>query len=114
MSAETIYFGGSITIGIWAKKAGVWQKITQDEVYVSSSQNQTVGTSQIQTFNWNCDNTYQMGTGVQALGITIDAFTGNAAALAAFSDAIFQTQATASSDRSATPAGQKSTVTVNP
>jgi hypothetical protein len=103
-------YNGTVTVGIWAKKAGVWQKIMQDNVSVSQG---TTG-SNTATLNWFEDIVVQMGSGVQAVGLTIDGYSGTAAALSAFSHLIWQAQGAGSGERSATPASQKSTVTVRP
>lgn len=105
-------YEGSVTVGVWAKKGGVWQKIAQDYVYVYGGDGYPTGGAK--PFSWSWDNTYQMGSGVQAVGLTIDSYSGSAAAITAFSHTLFQAQGAAGGDRSATPGGQKSTVTVRP
>ncbi len=108
----TFYYEGSVTVGVWAQKAGTWQKVADQviAIYDPGPYSQGFG----RNFTWSWDGTYQMGTGVQAIGLTIENYSGSAAALSAFSHALFQAQASAGGDRSATPSGQKSIVTVRP
>ena len=103
-------YDGTVTVGIWAKKGGVWQKVAQDVVTISQG---AAGVSTA-TIGWFQDAVYQMGNGVQAVGLTIDSFSGSAAALTAFNHTIWQAQGSGSGERSATPAGQQATVTVRP
>lgn len=105
-------FVGSVTIGIWAKRTAGWQKVATEFVEVDGG---TYTSPALRTFNWFRDNvTYQLGTNVLAVGLTVDGVNANSAAITTFNKLAWQAQGTASSIRSATPNGQKSTVTVKP
>ena len=100
---------GTLTLGIYAKKAGVWVKITERTVTFYDEPG--AGGSYTRTFDATYD--IDMGTGVQAFGFSIEEHTGTAAALTDFVSAIW-TGMSSSGDRSATPSGQSSTITVRP
>lgn len=103
------YITGSVTLGIWAKKAGAWAKITQHVIEVY----QGVAGAGSYTINWDVTYDDDLGPAVQAFGVTVDAYEGTGAALTDFVSAAW-TGTAASGERSATPSGQFSTATVRP
>ena len=108
----TYTYEGTVTVRIYAKKADVWQTVADQVVSIYSQEYYSDGG--LRNFAWSWDGTYQMGTGVQAIGLSIVDFSGASAAIQAFTNVMFQAQAAGAGERSATPAGQKSTVTVRP
>lgn len=103
------YVQGSVTLGIWAKRAGSWVFIGYD--YVSVQQN--VGDSGEQTVSWYWSGSYDLGPGVQAFGVTVEGFDGTNATVADLVSASW-TATASSGERSATPSGQLSSVVVIP
>lgn len=103
------YIDGSVTLGIWALKSGVWQKVTTVDVPFY----QQVGGYGQYTVNFDETFSLNLGPGVQAFGVTVDSHTGTAASLTDFVSATW-TGTSASGERSATPGGEQSTVTVRP
>ncbi len=105
----TYYVNGSVTAGIWAKKSGVWSKVANKGVFIY----QTVSSGGTKTVNWSFFDSFDLGSGVEEFGVTIESHTGTAAALTDF-DGVSWTATSASGERSATPSGQSSTAVVNP
>jgi hypothetical protein len=103
------YITGSVTLGIWAKKAGAWAKVAERRIEIY----QEVGGAGNQAVNFDVNYDVDMGTAVQAFGVTVEAYEGVGATLTDFVSAVW-TGTAASGERSATPNGQFSTVTVRP
>jgi hypothetical protein len=103
-------YEATIQVGIWVMKGGAWQRVAIEPVYVFFADT-TAGT---RTYGWNLDGTYQLGSGVQRFGLSIEGTTGTAAAITSFTNAMWQAQGSTGGQSSATPSGQKSTVTVRP
>jgi hypothetical protein len=103
------FVSGTVVLGIWAKKAGVWVKITTQSVELYES----VAGAGSYTVNWDVTYDVDLGTAVQAFGVTVDSYDGTAAALTDFVSVAW-TGTSATGDRSATPSSQNSTVTVRP
>lgn len=106
------YLNGSVTVGIWAKKAGVWQLITYDYVYINEYLGYGGGPGTATT-TWYLNGSYDLGPGVQAVGVTVEGYDGIGADVQDFTSLQFATQAS-SSERSAAPSGQVTNVTVFP
>jgi hypothetical protein len=107
-----IWMAGSaeVNIGIWAKKSGAWQQITTDTLYIEGGTN---GANTYKTFDQIA--TYQLGSGVEAFGITISVnWGGYSPALSDFVHVKWTAPGTPSSTRTATPNGRTSKVTVRP
>lgn len=105
----TYYVTGSVTLGIWAKKAGAWAKLAERRIEIY----QQVGGSGNQAINFDVTYDVDLGTAVQAVGVTVEAYEGVGAALTDFVSMTW-TGTAATGERSATPNGQFSTVTVRP
>lgn len=103
------YVNGNLSVGIWAKKSGAWQKITNRIVFVY----QSVPGSGLRTVNWFLNDIFDLGTGVQAFGVTIESYSGNAAAVTDLASVSWTAQS-ASGERSATPSDQSTTAVVSP
>jgi hypothetical protein len=113
LNQENIYFGswmvtGYLDVGVWQRKAGVWSLVATEGVYVQDD----VGGGGQHTVGWSLQNTYNLGPGVEAFGATIQGHDGAAATLSYL--AASWSASSASGERSATPSGQLSTVTVRP
>lgn len=100
---------GSVTLGLWSKVGGTWIKRADRVVDLYSS----VGGSGSQSMNWDITFDVDLGTAVQAFGVTIESYTGTGAALTDFVSVAW-TGTAATGDRSAAPSSQLSTVTVRP
>lgn len=103
------YITGSVTLGIWAKTGGVWAKKAERRIEIYTS---TAGAGNY-TIPFDVTYDVDLGPAVQATGVTVEAFEGVGAALTDFVS-MGWTGTAASGERSATPGGQFSTVTVNP
>jgi L-asparaginase II len=106
----TYIFEGTINVAIWALKAGAWQVVGNDSVSVF----QRSGTGGTQSFSFVSSATVQFGSGVQAFGLSIASHTVTSAAITAFSQVRWQAQGSSVAPSSATPNGQKGSVTVRP
>ena len=107
MATWTYY--GTVTLGIWAKKAGAWQKQKQ----VTASVNASYSSGGARTLAFDRTFEVDLGPGVEAFGVTVDATDGDASAITDFVSATWSATAT-SSERSATPNGEKTTIVVIP
>jgi len=107
--ADDYYISGTVTLGIWSKKSAVWTQITEKVVTIYAR----YATAGSKTYNWDVTYDIDLGTGVQAFGVTVNATTGSGAALSDFVSAAWAAIA-ASGERSATPSGQLSSVIVRP
>lgn len=105
-------YGGTVSVAIWAKRSAGWQKVSDDYVFVDGGSYASGGS---RTFPWSISNrVYQLGSGVLAVGVTVEFTSGVSATLTDFTKLAWQAQGTAASVRSATPNGQKTTVTISP
>lgn len=103
-------YNGYVYVGIWVKKGGAWQYVGQHSVFVS----QSFSSGGQRTLFWSMNQTFTFGGGtIQAIGVTIDGYDGNAATISGLNSINWTVQG-ASGERSATPSGQRSTVTVRP
>lgn len=107
----TYYYDAYVTYGIWAKKNGTWTKV---QSYTRAETLGSYGNGGPRTFNLSVADNFQLGSGVQAFGITIDAVASGSASLISFSKAAWQSQGSAGGSSSATPNNQTSNVTVRP
>lgn len=107
----TYYYDAYVTYGIWAKKNGTWTKV---QSYTRAETLGSYGNGGQRTFNLSVNDTFQLGSGVQAFGITIDAVQSGSATLTSFPTAAWQSQGTSGGSSSATPNSQTSNVTVRP
>lgn len=98
---------GYVEVGIWKRVGGVWALVATEPVYVQ----QDVGQQGYHTVGWNVQGTYSMGAGVDAFGATIQSADGPAGISGVY---VSWTISAASGERSATPSGQLTTVTVRP
>lgn len=103
------YVSGSVTVGIWAKKAGSWVHLADHTVLIYQ---EVVGAGS-RTVTQIATEDFSLGTGITDFGLTIEGFEGTGAALVDFISASWSATTT-SGERSATPGGQFSTVTVIP
>lgn len=101
---------GTVYVDIWVKKAGVWLKAAYASVFVEGN-----GSGVSSTSNWYLNETYQLGTGVQAFGVSVNSFDGSTSA-ASVQDlqSVMWTTTSVSGSRTATPSGQLGKVTVRP
>lgn len=108
----TYWLSANAVIGIYAKKSGVWSRITTRTVTVSG---EYTDASQ-KTLSWTLDETFQLGTGVQMFGVAIEGVVGYnnpTAVITDLSSVSWQALST-SGQTSATPDGQATTVTIRP
>ena len=107
------YIDAYATIGIYAKKSGVWQKATTESVNVNGS----YGSGGARTLTWVIDRTYQLGNNVQAFGATVESMSGyynTSAAVSQIGSVSWQAQNSTGGVSSATPNGEKSKIVVTP
>lgn len=101
---------GYVEVGIWKRVGGVWSLAATESVQIY----QDVGSQGYHTVGWNSSNTYALGAGVEAFGVTIqnsDAGPSNTSLSSIYASwAVNQ----ASGERSATPSGQQTTIIVRP
>ena len=103
----------SAEVGIYAKKSGVWTRVTTRTVSVAG----TYTDGSPKTLTWYIDEPVQLGSGVQAFGASIETVNGYSNTSAIVNKlALVSWQAIGSSGgvTSATPDGQTTTVTVRP
>lgn len=99
---------GYVEVGIWKQVGGAWSLAATEAVYVQED----VGQQGYHTVGWYLNNTYALGAGVTAFGATIQSQDGNAAGITSLYASWGISGAT--TDRSATPNGQQTTITVRP
>lgn len=105
--------GATAEIAIYAKKAGVWNRITSRTVSVYGQ----YSTNTPQTINWTLDETFQLGTNIQMFGVLVESVSGysvTSAQITDFASVSWQALGVTGGDASATPAGQLTSVTVRP
>lgn len=104
------WYSGQVSIGVWAKKSGVWSKITEVAATVYSEE--STGGQRI--FYFDMTSSVDLGPNVEAVGLTVESHNGADAGLTDFVSLTWSSTSI-SGERSATPnAGQKSTVVVIP
>jgi hypothetical protein len=114
---ELIDYSGSVTLGVWAKVSGVWSEVGTMTCYLAG---ETVGTGAFgdylfETESGEISDSFIMSAGVEAFGLTLKSHAGTwARSLDDFDSVTYSTPGSPSGTRSATPAGQTSTVTVRP
>lgn len=100
-----------VTFGVWVRRAGAWQKVTQ----VSGSFYGMYNNANNQTYYANFDGSVQLGTGIEAFGVTVDSVDGgNAPTSIDFTRVQWTAQGAAAGTRTALPNGSTTTVTVRP
>ncbi len=105
-------YEGSVTIGVWVKRSAGWQKVATRYTGVGPY---TYSTGGSRTFNYTGSGSVNLGSDVQKVGLTVEGTSvGTSATVTDFTKLEWQAAGTAAGDRSATPNGQKSTVTVSP
>jgi len=102
-------FSASVTLGIWVRRSGAWQKVTQVYAYAYSS-----GQSGTVTAYWYFNQSLNLGTGIEAFGVTLDATDGTSAVVNSISSIQWTAQGSSGGASSALPGGLKTTVTVRP
>jgi hypothetical protein len=114
MPRSVLYYNmdATATIGIYAKKSGVWQKITSANVAVHG----TSSTGGVETIPWTIDQSFQMGNNIQMFGAAVEDFNGyynTACTITNISSVSWQAQGSTGT-ASATPNGEKSKLIVIP
>lgn len=101
---------GYVNVGIWVKKAGAWSKATTVQVAAEGD-----GFGPPSAVAWSVTGTFQLGTGVQAFGVTVESveYDTNTASVTDL-QSVSWTATSVSGTRTATPSGQISKVTVRP
>jgi len=108
----TYNYSGAVEITIWAKRSAGWQVVNSDSAYVEST---GWNDGAAKTFNWSItDRVYQLGSNVLAVGIDVTTMSGGSATLTSFTKLAWQAQGSSGGSSSATPNGEKTTVTVSP
>lgn len=103
----TYMVSGQVEVGIWRRVSGSWALVATESVYVQEE----VASGGQHTVGWVLQNNYALGSGVEAIGATIQSSDSSAAVTGL--SARWSVTAT-SGERSATPSGQLSTITVRP
>ena len=102
---------GTVRVGLYVKKSGVWQRVTIKSVFIHVPMQQ--GPFVTRTFNETVSG-LQCGSGVTAWGAKIESYDGGSATLSALDFVSWNSAAAPASERSATPSGQKAKVTITP
>lgn len=114
-SGDFVELGGSITIDVYGKVGGVWGIVGQMTAFVTDN---IPGGGTHSYFNvpisYSVTDTLTFPSSLQAFGISVNSYVGYAASLGDFVSASWTAPGTGSGTRSATPSGQKATVTVRP
>jgi hypothetical protein len=105
------YYENTITVAVYALKSGAWTFVGRYSVDARLAPTTAGG---VKSFPWNFSANVQLGSGVQAIGITYETALLGTATLETFSHVIWQAPASAQTTRSATPNGERTTVTVRP
>lgn len=110
-TAEDYDYGEGV-IQVWAKKGGVWSLITS--VYAFTTVDRRIGLgAKTVSANWTLDETLQLGDAVQEVGLR-HAGQDTYATVSAFTNLRWTAPGTAGGVRTATPAGEKTRITVRP
>lgn len=104
------YYNGIVTLGIWAKKSGVWSKATEAQVEVTETH--SAGGSRTIAF----DRSFRvnLGSAVQAIGVTVESSNGVSATVDDIREVSWTAQPTGGGVRTASPNGEKCQVKVSP
>jgi len=100
----------NVTLGVWVRKSGSWVKITQ----VSTSFYGSYSTAGSKAYTVSYNGNVQLGNGIEAFGVTIDAVDGGTATGITLNQVSWTAQGASSSTRSALPNGATTTVTIRP
>lgn len=99
---------GGLVVGIWRFRAGAWEKFAEEYVQVYASTGNSSGRHQV---GWSLQGSYQLGTDVTDIGVTIVSADDTADVNYL---AVSYTQQQAGSERSATQNGGSTTAVVRP
>lgn len=102
-------FNASISLGLWVKRSGVWTRV--DGATASAYQYGVAGS---QTASWYYTGTHQLGTGIEAFGVTMDGTDQQSAVVSDISEVRWNGTGAGSGTRTALPSGSSTTVTVRP
>ena len=103
-------FNQSVTLGVWVRRSGAWQKAAQVVAY-SYNPNTTQGQK---TMGWTFNQSIQLGTGIEAFGISLDSTDGTSATLDDINSISWTAGGAPSGERTALPNGATTTITVRP
>lgn len=108
-------FGMGVLLGIWVRRSGAWTKVTQVPAYASDYG----GSGGQRTVRWYYNGTLNLGTGIEAFGVTLDGYdnqgsSGWAALVDDLTSVKWTVQPSTGTVSSAIPNGLKTTVTVRP
>lgn len=103
-------FNHNVTLGIWVRKSGAWTKVTQ--VYASAYQ--SGGSGGTRTVGYSYSGTIQLGTGIEAFGVTVDSTSGSSASVDDLAQVNWTAQGSSGGTSSALYSGSTTTITVRP
>lgn len=102
-------FSGNATIGLWVRRGGVWARVGQADA--SAFQ---YGVQGYNTVGWYYAGTHQLGTGIEAFGITMDGTDQQACVVDDLQEVTWNGSGGGGGQRTALPNGSTTTVTVRP
>lgn len=100
---------GTARIDFWSYVGG-WVKTGSDYVGGYGS----YGTSGVKTLPWTYQNSVTFAAGITSFGVSVEVVDGTAAGVSEFNRVYWTSQGSGGGLRSATPNGEKSTITVRP
>ena len=100
----------SITLGVWVRRSGAWQRLTQ--VYAQFDGEKSNGGSA--AYSAYYDGSLALGGGIEAFGVTVDGVSGGSNTVAHLTRVAWTSQGSAGGTRSALPNGTTTTITVRP
>lgn len=103
-------YDNQVRLAVWAKKNGVFSRV--DTITVAHSAQTNNGG--VQTLGWSATRGANLGPIVETIGLSIDSSDNGTAVLNTFNLAQWTSMSAGSGERSATPSGQTTTVTVQP
>lgn len=96
---------------IWAMKNNVWAKVMTYPASVYQSGYSTAGE---RSFPVEVHDSFQLGSGVQASGVSFNSTSSGTGSVTYFNRMFWQALASSGTSRSATPGGELTTITVRP
>lgn len=111
-------YEGSVTVGLFVKKAGVWSRVgALTSSWTANVGNPTPVNTTHEQF-WGVTDTIQMGEGIEAFGATVEGFTGPLAGRVVVFDTFgpitWSSPGTSSSTKSALASGAKTSIKITP
>lgn len=100
---------GTARINFWSYNGG-WAKTGSDYVSAYGS----YGNSGLKSMGWTYNNGVTFAAGLTSFGVSVEVTDGDSAGISEFNRVYWTAQGSGGGVRSATPNGEKSTITVRP